>query len=99
MRGRQVDTLRCAGGLSADKQKERPSARVGSRRATARKSGAVQLRHQRECCNMGGANHGEVAPVERCHLVHVKAFGGSDDGSVDGAEREIAVCADELGDA
>lgn len=46
-----------------------------------------------------GSHDGEVSPVERGDLVGPQSLGGADHRCVDGAEREIAVPADELGDA
>ena len=65
----------------------------------AKKPPATRLREQRECRDMGGTYDAEVPPVERCHLVGVQPLSRSDDGCIDGAKREIAVGADELGDS
>lgn len=62
---------------------------------------AVARGRSREECEFAevGSHDGEVSSVERGDLGGPQPLGGADHRRVDGAEREVAVPADELGDA
>jgi len=61
-------------------------------------SGSLSSGQESESLDMLGTDDGEVTAVQRRNLVDLQAFGSRDHGSVDAAEREVAVGAHELGD-